>query len=376
MRVVVIGATPHSLINFRGELIKKLIASSCEVITMAGEATEADIATIESYGANFVSYPVSRSSAGPLNNLKTFFAFRKALKRYEPDIVLSYTIKPVIWTGIALLGVKKARFNALITGLGYAFEGGSLKRRLLQKIVSALYWLSLVRADKIIFQNEDDQNYFLATGLAKTNKTCVVNGSGVPIDYFSQQPFLDSRGRGVSFLMIARLLNEKGVRYFIEAAQKVKSRFPDARFELLGPYDTSPDGIGEKEVSRWVRSGNVEYLGESDDVRPFLMNCDVFVLPSFYREGLPRTILEAMSTGRPILTTNNVGCRDPIQEGYNGWLVPVKDAESLAAKMTWYIENAEKISEMGNNSRSIVIEKYDVNLVNEAMLDIMGVNVV
>lgn len=374
MRVVVIGATPHSLVNFRGELIKKLIASACEVVAMAGEATQTDIETIESYGAQFVSYPVSRSSAGLLSNLKTFFAFRKALQQYEPDIVLSYTIKPVIWTGIALLGSRKVRFNALITGLGYAFEGGALKRRLLKRIVSQLYRLSLVRADNVIFQNVDDQNYFLDKRLLRPNKSCVVNGSGVPIDYFSQQPFLDRTGRGVSFLMVARLLNEKGVRYYFEAAQKVKSKFPNARFKLLGPYDSSPDGIGEKDVSSWVSSGNVEYLGESLDVRPFLKNCDVFVLPSFYREGLPRTILEAMSTGRPILTTNNVGCRDPIQEGYNGWLVPVKDAESLASKMTWYIENADKISEMGMNSRNIVIEKYDVNLVNEAMLEIMGVD--
>tara|TARA_R110002049_G_scaffold194948_1_gene364015 strand:- start:2797 stop:3912 length:1116 start_codon:yes stop_codon:yes gene_type:complete len=371
MRVVIIGATPHSLVNFRGELMKAFIASGCEVIAMAGEATEQEVLSIEAIGAKFQSYPVSRNSTGLLNNLKTFFAFRKILNYHKPDVVLSYTIKPVIWTGIALFGNNDARFNALVTGLGYAFEGQGFKREVLKRVVSLLYRLSLKKADKVIFQNEDDKDYFLLKRITQEKKVRVVNGSGVPINFFAEQPFVN---KNLSFLMIARLLNEKGVRYYVDAAKIVKEKYPETIFNLLGPYDSSPDAISFQEVTDWVKGGEIDYLGESNDVRPFLKKCDVFVLPSYYREGLPRTILEAMSTGRPILTTDNVGCREPIINGLNGWLVPIKDSVSLAKKMIWYIENKNKIPIMGKESRKIVEEKYDVNLVNKTMCEILGIN--
>lgn len=374
MRVLIIGAAPYSLVNFRGELIKELVKRNCEVIAMAGLATSDEIKKIETCGAKFVSYPVARNSSGILNNLKTFWAFRRIIKGYSPDVVLSYTIKPVIWTGISLIGNHSIKFNALITGLGYAFEGAGFRRATLKLVVSFLYKLSLTKAEHVIFQNQDDKKYFEERLLVHKSKTRVVAGSGVPLDHFAYKSMQFPEHRKVCFLMIARLINEKGVRVYFEAARIVKKSFPHARFRFLGPFDPSPDGIGKDELDNWVSSGDVEYLGESQDVRPFIEACNVFVLPSFYREGLPRTILEAMAIGRPILTTDNVGCREPISEGYNGWLVPVRDIVALAERMAWCIKNPEKLSDMGLNGRKLVEKKYNVKLVNQSLLNILEIN--
>lgn len=369
-KVLVIGATAHSLVNFRGDLIKALVASDCDVIAMAGDSDQATVSKIRSLGAGFESYPVSRTSIGILNNLKTFLTFRSRLNAINPDIVLSYTIKPVIWTGCALRRMRGIKFYALVTGRGYAFDGSGLKRSILKLIVSALYKCSLRRASQVIFQNEDDRQYFCAKGITNRSLTSLVNGSGVSTEYFAGQPLPST---GFTFLMVARLLGQKGVRVYCEAARLVKERYPDTVFQLLGPFDQSPDRINPREVDVWEQDGLIQYLGQSDDVRPFLKDAHVFVLPSYYKEGLPRTILEAMSVGRPILTTNNVGCREPVNEGLNGWLVPVKDAFKLSERMVWFIENEDQLSEMAQESRRIVRENYDVDLVNRDMIAILGV---
>ncbi|MBO1922985.1 glycosyltransferase family 4 protein [Thiomicrorhabdus sp. 6S3-12] len=369
--VCIIGALPRSLINFRGELIKKILSSGYKVIAMAGGASAEEVSAIESLGVRYIDVPVERTSMNPFTDLKTMLFYRSIFEQEKPDFVLSYTIKPVIWGGIALRSLPKSDFTALVTGLGYAFEGDGFKRKVLRTIVSRLYKFALKRAGRVIFQNSDDLSYFVSHGLIEKAKAFVVAGSGIPLDSFQFQPLPKS---DITFLMVARLLKEKGVYQYVDAACKVKKRFPRVRFHLLGGFDPSPGGIDQSQIDEWVADGCIEYLGETTDVRPFFSESHVFVLPSYYREGLPRTILEAMATGRPIITTDNVGCREPIVEGENGWLVPVQNSDALVEKMIWSIEHPEQLESMGRVSRKMAEENFDVHKINLRMLEIMELN--
>jgi glycosyltransferase involved in cell wall biosynthesis len=368
-KIIIIGASPRSLVNFRGELIKSFVCKGLSVVALAGGVTDDESCAIESLGARYIDVPVNRTSTNPFTDLNTMRFFEKVFAEEKPDHVIAYTIKPVIWGGLAVKKFPNIRFTALITGLGYAFEGQGFKRGLLRFIASRLYKSALDRANKVVFQNHDDLNYFIERNLVVVEKTNVVSGSGVPLDDFKQQPFPKT---DIVFLMVARLLKEKGVYHFVEAACRLKKQFPNVSFQLLGGLDPSPDGINQSVVDKWVQHGCIEYLGETKDVRPYFSKSHVFVLPSFYREGLPRTILEAMATGRPILTTDNVGCREPVVEEQNGWLVPVRDTGALTEKMIWFIEHPEQIEPMGLASRKMAEEKFDVHKVNARMLEIMG----
>jgi glycosyltransferase involved in cell wall biosynthesis len=368
--ICIVGGAPGSLVNFRGELILRFVKSGNRVYALAGIASEKEKKDIEALGVTFVEVPISRTSTNPLEDIKTYRFYKHFFNKVSPDIVLSYTIKPVIWSGLALLKLPKVKFYALVTGLGYAFKGQSIKQKLLRKIVSHLYRKSLSRAEKVIFQNSDDLSFFTDTKICSKSKTTTVSGSGVPIDQFAYKHLPE---RPTIFLMIARLLKEKGIIEYLKAAKIVKKSYPEVSFQVLGPLDPSPDGLSKEDLGHLNNRGVVEYLGKTIDVRPYLANCHIFVLPSFYGEGLPRTILEAMATGRAVLTTDSVGCREPIVEGENGCLVPVKDSKSLAEKMIWFIEHPEQLKEMGLKGRKMAEDKFDVHKVNKEMLRIMEI---
>jgi glycosyltransferase involved in cell wall biosynthesis len=230
-----------------------------------------------------------------------------------------------------------------------------------------LYKAALKRADKVIFQNPDNKQVFIDLGIVPKEKAIVVNGSGVDVSYFDIKPLPDSP----RFLLIARLLGDKGIREYIQAAKLVKKTYRNAVFQLVGPEDPSPNGISIEELESLNDTNAVEYLGSTDDVRPFIENCSVFVLPS-YHEGLPRTVLEAMATGRPTLTTDVPGCRETVINGENGWLVEKGNVEQLANKMIWFIENQKEWQRMANASRAMAESKFDVHAVNAELLKIMG----
>lgn len=366
--IIIIGVSARSLVNFRGELIRLFIHMGHKVLAVASGANDDDINEIESLGAHYVEAPSERTGTNVFVDLKTMNFYRKLFYEIRPEYVISYTIKPVIWSGIALASNNYTNFTALITGLGYSFQGLSLKRKVIRIIVSFLYKLSLKRADQVIFQNNEDLTYFVEKKIVSNLKVNTIPGSGVPIHHFAQKPL---RTPPIIFLMISRLLKEKGIYQFFEAARQVKMRFPEARFQLLGGLDQSPDGINQRQLNELSNLDYVEYLGETQDVRPYIENCHVFVLPSYYREGLPRTILEAMSVGRAVLTTDHSGCRDAIVEGCNGWLVPVQDSNALVEKMVWFIENPNKTELMGLASRQIIKERFDVRKVNDKILEII-----
>lgn len=368
MRVVIVGALPESLLNFRGELLADLVSEGYEVIALANETTPSLVASLRDIGVRFYSFPVQRNGINPFQDLKTFLALRRKFHDLNPDVVLAYTIKPIIWSGFALRSMPRVRFFALVTGLGFAFHLKGVLNRLLTKMVIALYKAALYRASGVIFQNRDNRNEFIQHKIIPESRCSIVNGSGVKLTHFAQKSQIP---QGCVFLTIGRLLGDKGFREYAAAAALVKKRFPDVIFKLVGPDDPSPDSIPLNEVQSWQEKGWIEYCGSTNDVRPFLEECSVFVLAS-YHEGMPRTVLEAMSVGRPILTTDAPGCRETVVPGENGFLVPKADTKALAERMIWFIENRDKWKTMGIKSRQIAEESFDVRKINGELMSILG----
>ena len=366
-KIFVVGAYPESLINFRGDLIAALMECGYKVYALADNEDKEIINVTNTLGDKFISYPVQRNGMNPISDLKTLFTLLGIYKNNIPDIVLAYTIKPIIWSGLALFMLRKVRFYPLITGLGYAFQPGGIFRKILTFITTLLYKVSLLRAEKVIFQNPDNMQEFIKRNIVSKNKSCVVLGSGVNTNYFVFSPIPSG---DIKFLLIARLLGDKGIREYYQSALIVKKIYPNVNFRLIGPEDPSSDGIPLEEILAWNSSGIIEYLGAKDDVRSYIADSHVFVLPS-YHEGLPRTVLEAMSMGRPILTTDVSGCRETVVEGKNGFLVPKKNIESLVRKMIWFVENQNRLPDMGIQSRKIVEQTFDVDIVNSQLMKIM-----
>jgi glycosyltransferase involved in cell wall biosynthesis len=367
VKVFIVGALPSSLYNFRGKLIQELVMNEHQVIALASAATELEIETIRNLGAEYIDFSVQRNGLNPLADLKTYFQFKKAITQENPDIILAYTIKPIIWGGLAARFSGDNSFYALVTGLGFAFQPGGLLKNFLMKVVKGLYRSSLKVAKGVIFQNPDNLQVFTDNKLVDTKCCSLVNGSGVDLSRYKKIRLTDKP----TFLLIARLLGDKGIREYAQAAETVRTKYPNAVFNLVGPEDPSPDGIPVKEVTLWHENGLIVYHGSTKDVRPYLAQSNIFVLPS-YHEGMPRTVLEAMSMGRPILTTNVPGCKETVLNGENGWLVEKANVEQLAEKMIWFIENQGQWQRMGDASHSMATEKFDVHKVNQELLKVMG----
>jgi glycosyltransferase involved in cell wall biosynthesis len=363
-KVLVIGTEAFSIINFRYELIILLKKRNAKVFVATKDPDNVDLHKFDGFNHSKINF--NRGSLSFLSNFLVFISIIKLFKKVKPDKVLAYTISPVIWGGLSSR-FYNADFYALITGLGFTFNGKSFRREVLMKLVVFLYKFSLKKSKAVIFQNIDNRDTFVEKGIVPLSKCYVVNGSGVDLTKYNVEDFPSGK---FSFLCVARLLSEKGLREYAEAAKIVKSRFPYVEFNLVGPEDASPDGILLTEVDTW--SDCINYRGSTADVRPFIKDSHVYVLPS-YHEGLPRSTLEAMSMGRPVLTTNAVGCKETVEEGVNGFMVSIGSAIELAEKMIWYIENKDKINGMGKESRRIVEDRFDVHKVNTEMLRILGI---
>ncbi|MFX4263320.1 glycosyltransferase family 4 protein [Pelotomaculum propionicicum] len=366
-KILIFGGYAKSLTNFRGELIKDMVRLGHQVIGMAPETGfEGELNAI---GAQYQRVPLQRTGLNPLKDLAALRLLVKEFRQMQPDILLSYTIKPVIYGSLAARAAGVPRVYSMITGLGYAFAGRSLKQKLLLSLVRILYSQSLRKNARVFFQNPDDIAVFRKFHLLPNGDSAVlINGSGVDIRKFS---FVKAKTNPVIFLLMARLIREKGIAEYVEAARLLKPRFPEARFQILGPPDSNPSAIRQEEIAAWQSEGIVEYLGQTNDVRPYISECSVFVLPSFYPEGTPRSILEAMSMGRPVITTDAPGCRETVRRNMNGFLVPVKDSLALADAMERFIVNPSLVTEMGIRSRVTAEEKYDVRKVNRSILEAM-----
>ena len=372
MRVVFIASQAFSLSNFRGPLIKELVSRGVDVIALAPDFDDKTRELVRFLGAKPLDFSLSRTGVNPFRDGLDFIRLAFKLRRLKIDITLSYFIKPVIFGTLAgwLAGVPQRL--AMIEGLGYVFtdlnESKNIYRKFLRKLVSALYRFSLKRASSIIFLNKDDIEEFVKASLVQEEKVIELGGIGVDLkDWPLTQPVT----RPISFLLVARLLKEKGIFEYADAARLVKARYPGVRFVLLGGLDPNPGGLDLSEVQAWVSEGLLEWHGHVA-VRPWLAQASVYVLPS-YREGVPRSTQEAMAMGRPVITTNAPGCRETVDEGVNGYLVPVRNVPDLAAAMMRFVEQPSLIAAMGLESRRIAEERFDVDKVNARLLTILGV---
>ncbi len=368
--ILVIGGLAESLINFRGALLTEMVKRGHHVTACAAEDSPVIANKLAAIGALYVPLHFKRAGLNPLADLVLLLRMVQVMRRLRPEIVLAYTIKPVIYGSLAARIMGISRSYSMITGLGYAFlSGDGLRQRVVGRLARLLYRSALKGNDGVFFQNPDDLHLFIEGGLLPVPKRArVINGSGVDTVHFQPAPL---PGGPPVFLLIARLLRDKGICEYVSAAATLKKIYPDAIFRLVGPIDPNPSAIREEQIRSWQQSGTLEYLGEVQDVRPHLAQCSVYVLPS-YREGTPRTVLEAMAMGRPVITTNVPGCRETVADGDNGLLVAARDAATLAQAMRRFIVSPELISRMGARGREIAECKYDVRKVNTAILEHMG----
>lgn len=370
-RFLLIGGFSDSVIKFRGDLLREIVDAGWQVYAAApGLSRRSENGKkLLDIGVVPCSVYIRRVGKNPFQDLASFFSLMWLMLRIRPSFMMAYTIKPVIYGSIAARLACVSRRFALITGLGYSFEE-ERKNSNLRYLVNKLYRISLTGSHRVFFQNPDDEKLFREKAiLARSVRSLVINGSGVEMSRFS----VCSLPKGpLRFLLIARLISSKGVREYVEAAKMIRAQYPGVRFYLVGWIDDNPNAISQSELASWISEGLVEFLGRLDDVRSAIGASNVFVLPS-YREGTPRTVLEAMAMGRPIITTDAPGCRETVINGENGYLVPVADAGALASAMKKFIDQPNLVEAMGRRSREIAEEKYDVRKVNDVMLRGMGI---
>ena len=368
-KLIIIGSYAPSLINFRGKLIEAAVARGLHVIAMSPDLDDATTQALIKLGAEPKAYKLQRTGMNAISDASSLYVLYRFFKEEQPDIVLSYTMKPVVYASVAAYLTGVPCIFSIITGLGFSFSSTGWKQKVTSVIVSMFLKFSLSKNDGVFFQNPDDRDFFVKEKkFVKYDRATVVNGSGVDLDYFSifKQP------SSPRFLMVSRLLKEKGVYDYIEAARLIKRRYPNVQFDLAGWIDTAPTAISSSELEEWIQEGVINYLGKLSDVRTAMRMCSVFVLPS-YREGTPRTVLEAMAMGRAILTTDVPGCRETVIDGENGYLIGREDPLELAQKMSILIDDEAISSKMGKRSREMAVEKYDVNRVNDVILKGLGV---
>ena len=370
-KIVVISNQAYSLINFRGELLKLLSKKKFEIYCFAPDFDKNLKKEINNLGCIPIKYKLNRSSINPFteffNCINLFFLIRKI----KPDIIFSYSIKPVIYGSLISYLLKIPRTFSLIEGLGYIFTNNNSKffsidifiNSFVKQIVIYMYKLSLRFNNKVFFLNKSDIYEFQTRKLVSIHQTEFLDGIGLDLDYFSLKPIEDTNSK-ITFLFMGRLLREKGVYEYIEAAKRIKKENQNIQFMIVGNTDKNPGSIPVKEIEKWANEGIIEWINFTRDVRPYLHQSSVFVLPSYYREGLPRVIQEAMAIGRPIITCDSVGCRETVEDGKNGYLVKVRDCDDLVSKMKIFINNRELIKKMGLHSRQMAEKRFDVNAIN------------
>ncbi|MBI9075840.1 MAG: glycosyltransferase family 4 protein [Desulfatibacillum sp.] len=367
-RIALVSRCAWTLYNFRAGLMRTLQKQGHEVLC-AGARGGGFAAKIRAMGIPFSNMPLDMKGINPVSDIKFFWAMFLWNRKYKPEIVHLFTIKPVIYGSIAarLAGVPKV--ISTITGLGYVFTGSGSS--VLQTLVEFMYRVAFVFSDYVFFLNTSDLDFFVSRGIIKPEKAGLLPGEGVDCAHFDSGLYPDPDPNAAPVvLMVARLLRDKGVYEFVEAARIAKKAGSPANFCLLGGRDErNPTVVNTRDLEEWIEEGVVTWLGETEDVRTFIASASVVVLPS-YREGAPRSLMEASAMTRPVVATDVVGCRDVVKDGVTGLLVPLKDSPALAEAILYILNNPEQAREMGHQGRTFILTEYSEQIVIDSILKI------
>lgn len=355
--------TSWNIINFRLGLLQALQKEGYQIIVLAPKDNYSKL--FQDYDFEYHDIEMNNKGTNPIEDLKLTISYYKILKKIKPDLMLNYTIKPNIYGTIAANLLKIPTINN-IAGLGTLF----VNENFITKIAKYLYKYSQDKASKVFFQNNEDFELFTSSGLVDINKSDVLPGSGVNTEIF--KPIEKTKNlEKVVFLLISRMLWDKGIGEYVEAARILTKKYSNVEFQLLGFLDVvNNSAISKEQMDTWVNEGIINYLGTSDNVKNEISNADCMVLPSFYREGTPRTLLESASMAKPIVTTDNIGCKDVVNDEESGYLCRIKDATDLASKLELIINMSEEERKaMGQKGREKIKKEFDEKIVIDKYLD-------
>lgn len=361
MKILLICSKSSAVVGFRKKLIERLQEYGHDIFAIAFDDEHKDI--IKEKNIEFYHIADANRSLNPFKILSLSNRYSKIIKQIKPDLVFTFMLKPNIY---GVQGAKKAGITnvySMVEGAGDVFINDGLKWKIIRKFVCYGYKKAFKTSKKVFFLNNDDKAEFIARGLVGEEKCEIVHGIGVDLERFAHKPVKNY----TTFLMIARLLKTKGVIEYCEAARAVKKIHPEAIFNLVGPEGT----LKQADIQEYIDDGSINYLGPTKDVRPRIEESSIHVLPS-YREGLGLVNAEAGAVGRAIITGNTNGTRDTVEDGYNGFLVPIKNSQAIAEKMIYFLENPSEIDRMGKNARAFAEANFDHNRINKKICEIIG----
>ena len=358
-KILMLCPTSNSVKNFRLPLIRKFKSEGYQVGVCVFDEDNREL--IENIGVDFFCIPSRNRSLNPFHFLKQKNSYKKLIKEYQPDVVFTFVLKPNTIGVMAAHSVGVKEIYSMVEGLGDVFTNNTLKWRIVRHIVCRWYKKSLKLVKKVFFLNVDDRAEFISRKLALEEKCQLIKGVGVDLERFEQKPIKNHS----TFLMISRMIKAKGVFEYCECARIVKQKYPNVVFNYLG----AEGPLKLMDIQEYIDDGSINYLGTTKDVRPYIQDCGIFVLPSYYREGLPMSIMEAEAVGRAVITCDNVGCRDTVVNGYNGFLIPKGDVQELVKKVIWMLENPKEVVEIGCHSRKYAEENFNQEKINEIILN-------
>jgi len=370
MKIAVISNGARTLLNFRGPLLAEMVRRGHTVLAFAPDHNEDSRTALAELGVEAVDYAVTRAGTNPLREFGTIIELKRVFRQRQIELCFSYFLKPVIYATIAAWAAGVPRRYGLIAGLGFAFTkeiGQSPRRQALQSVINVLARFAGARINCMMFQNRDDQAEFIGNGVILGEKTALVGATGIDPKDWPETPLPDGP---ITFLLVARLLRDKGIAEYVNAARIIKRSHPNTRFLLVGGLDNNPAAFRREEIDAWVSEGIIEWPGHVE-VKPWIAAAHVFVLPSYYREGVPRSTQEAMAMGRPVVTTDAPGCRETVVDGLNGYLVPIRNVPALSDAMKSFIIDPSKIRIMGHESRQKAERDFDVHRQNDRLLACM-----
>lgn len=365
--LLIVCSHGDTLTNFRLDFLKCFIERGYSIFSIAPEISSSELEQLYLNKIKFIELPFERKGSNPLEIFKYCFLLYKKIIEIKPDLIFSYHYKAISIASLAGYFAKAKNMYCMITGRGHIFDDNKLIHRLRRFFALIVLRLSLIQNRKVFFQNADDVELFKQYNLVANHQVVIINGSGVDLEFYRESPLPER----LIFLTAARLLKSKGLYEFAEAFKEFKKNYPDSKAYIVGSEDKHYDSIPLKEIKEWDLKYGVEYLGFYKDIRKAIDLCSVFVLLS-YNEGTPRSVLEAMAMGRPILTTNTSGCRETVVPGKNGFLAEVKNINDSRSKMEEFV-NKDIRSKLGKESKRICIEKYDVHNINKVLLKEMKV---